>query len=228
MKRLLVYSHDTFGIGNIRRMLAICGHLLEVIPDLSILLITGSPIIHRLRLPESLDYIKLPGLTRIGRGEYSSRFLKADLGEAIHLRSNLILTAVANFKPDLFLVDKKPLGVKGELAAALKYLAAELPEAGLVLILRDILDSPEAIINNWERNGHYDAIERYYDQVLILGERSVFDPVAEYRFPREVVDKTIFCGYLRKNVESQAEIRNGQRKIVLVTAGGGQDGYHVI
>ncbi|MBO0720211.1 MAG: glycosyltransferase, partial [Blastocatellia bacterium] len=230
MKRLLVYSHDTFGIGNIRRMLAICGHLLEVIPDLSILLVTGSPIIHRLRLPESLDYIKLPGLTRIGRGEYSVRFPKADLGEAIHLRSNRILAAVANFKPDLLLVDKKPLGVKGELTPALKYLAAELPEAKLVLILRDILDSPEAIISNWERNGHYDAIERYYDQVLVLGERSVFDPVAEYRFPRDVINKTIFCGYLRKNVESQArpEIRNGQHKTVLVTAGGGQDGYHVI
>lgn len=209
-------------------MLAICEHLLEVVPDLSILLITGSPVIHRLRLPKSLDFIKLPGLTRIGRGEYTARFLTADLDEAIHLRSDLIFTAVANFKPDLFLVDKKPLGVKGELAPTLKYLAAELPETGLVLILRDILDSPEAIISNWERNGHYDAIERYYHQVLILGERSIFDPVTEYRFPRAVVDKTIFCGYLRKNVESQAEIRYGQRKIVLVTAGGGQDGYHVI
>jgi predicted glycosyltransferase len=235
MKKLLVYSHDTYGIGNIRRMLAICRHLIEVIPDLSILLITGSPVIHLFRLPDTLDYIKLPGLTRIGRGEYSTRYLSANVGDAIRLRSDLILAAVANFKPDLLMVDKKPLGVKGELAATLNYLEAELPETRQVLILRDILDSPEAIISNWERNGHYDAIGRFYDMVMVLGEKTVFDPVKEYRFPNSIIDKTIFCGYVRKAVELQNpdEIRksmriNGSRKMVLVTAGGGQDGYHVI
>jgi predicted glycosyltransferase len=235
MKKILVYSHDTYGIGNIRRMLAICGHLLEVIPDLSILLVTGSPVIHRLRLPANLDYIKLPGLTRIGRGEYTTRHRSADVGDAIRQRSDLILAAVDNFKPDLLMVDKKPLGVKGELASALKYLKTKLPDSRLVLILRDILDSPEAIISNWERNGHYDAIGRFYDQVLVLGEKAIFDPVQEYRFPHQVINKTFFCGYLRKGAElqTQGEIRrsvrfDGQRKMVLVTTGGGQDGYHVI
>ncbi|MEO0971160.1 MAG: hypothetical protein AAFX80_23325 [Cyanobacteria bacterium J06639_18] len=32
--RLMVYSHDTFGLGNIRRMLAICKYLLDSIPDI--------------------------------------------------------------------------------------------------------------------------------------------------------------------------------------------------
>jgi len=31
-----------------------------------------------------------------------------EIGETIRLRSDLILSAVANFKPDLFLRDKKP------------------------------------------------------------------------------------------------------------------------
>jgi predicted glycosyltransferase len=71
--------------------------------------------------------------------------------------------------------------------------------------------------------------------VLVLGERSIFDPVKEYRFPSPVIDKTVFCGYMRKGGELQSrdDIRkslqiNGRRKMVLVTAGGGQDGYHVI
>src|SRR5262245_61449935 len=158
MKKLLVYSHDTYGIGNIRRMLTICQHLLEVIPDLSILLVTGSPVIHSLRLPELLDYIKLPCLTRVGRSEYTTKYLSSSLNEAVRLRSDLILATVRNFKPDLLMVDKKPLGVKGELRATLDYLQSELPGTRQVLILRDILDSPEAIISNWERNGHYEAI----------------------------------------------------------------------
>jgi len=51
MRRLLVYSHDIFGLGNIRRMLAIREHLVEADVDLSILLVTGSSVIHNLRLP---------------------------------------------------------------------------------------------------------------------------------------------------------------------------------
>jgi predicted glycosyltransferase len=235
MRKLLVYSHDTYGLGNIRRMLAICRRLIEVIPDLSILLVTGSPVIHSLRLPELLDYIKLPCLTRTGRGEYSTKYLNADINDAIRLRSDLILAAVANFKPDLLMVDKKPLGVKGELAATLDYLQTKAHQTRRVLILRDILDSPETIISNWERNGHYDAAARYYDQVLVLGEQKIFDPVKEYRFPRSVAGKTVFCGYVGKEKEGEQsdEVRRDlgvgeQDKLVLVTPGGGQDGYHII
>ncbi|MCI0662913.1 MAG: glycosyltransferase [Acidobacteria bacterium] len=235
MKKMVVYSHDTYGLGNITRMLAICRHLIDVIPDLSILLVTGSPVIHRLRLPESLDYIKLPCLTRTGRGEYTTKYLSASIEDAIRLRSDLILATVANFKPDLLMVDKKPVGVKGELAATLEYLQAKLPETRQVLILRDILDSPEAITSNWERNGHYDAIKKYYDLVLVLGEQEIFDPRNEYHFPPSVIDQTLFCGYLRKEAEpnSREATRNllsvgNEEKLVLVTPGGGQDGYQVI
>jgi predicted glycosyltransferase len=235
MKRLLVYSHDTYGLGNIRRMLAICQHLLEVIPDLSILLVTGSPVIHSLRLPALLDYIKLPCLTRTGRGEYSTKYLSASINEAIQLRADLILAAVKNFKPDLLMVDKKPLGVKGELSATLDYLQATRQATKLVLILRDILDNPEIIISNWERNGHYEAIKRFYDAVLVLGERAIFDPITEYRFPPSVAAKVEFCGYIRKEAtpNSRAEVRaqlkiDAQQKLALVTPGGGEDGYHVI
>jgi predicted glycosyltransferase len=83
MKKMLVYSHDTYGLGNITRMLAICQHLLEVIPDLSILLVTGSPVVHSLRLAELLDYIKLPSLNRVARGEYTTKYLSASLNDAI-------------------------------------------------------------------------------------------------------------------------------------------------
>jgi predicted glycosyltransferase len=235
MKKMLVYSHDTYGLGNITRMLAICQYLLEVIPDLSILLVTGSPVVHSLRLAELLDYIKLPCLNRVGRGEYTTKYLSASLNDAIQLRSDLIYAAVVNFKPDLFMVDKKPLGVKRELAKTLEYLQTERPETSLVLILRDILDCPEAVRSNWERNGHYEALRRFYDLVLVLGEEEIFDPVKEYNFPLPVVDRTVYCGYIRREAEahSRREMRrilgvDEKERLVLVTPGGGQDGYHIV
>ena len=137
MSRLMVYSHDTYGLGNLRRMLSICEYLSSSIADLSILLISGSPMAHSFRLPRRLDYIKLPCLTRIEREGYSVRSLGLSLTETIRLRSDVILSAASNFKPDLLLVDKKPAGIKNELEATLAYLKSELPETRHVLILRD-------------------------------------------------------------------------------------------
>src|SRR5437016_1239796 len=131
MKKLMVYSHDTFGMGNVSRMLVICRHLLKSIPDLSILLVTGSPIIQSLRLPPGLDYIKLPCLTRTDYEAYSVKYLGTEIGETIQLRSDLILSAAVNYKPDLLLVDKKPTGVKHELVATLDYLKSDQPDTNL-------------------------------------------------------------------------------------------------
>ncbi|MBX3279756.1 MAG: glycosyltransferase [Acidobacteria bacterium] len=233
MKRLLVYSHDTYGLGNVRRMLAVSEYLLDVIPDLSILLITGSPVIHSLRLPEKLDYIKLPCLHRVGRGEYTTRYLSASLDDVIRLRADLIRAAVAGFRPDLFLVDKKPLGVKAELAPAFQ--AIDRLTTRTVLVLRDILDDPTEIRSNWRRYGHDRAMDQHYDEVLVLGERRIFDPVVEYGFSANAAAKTVFCGYIRR--ASSPSNRNEVRKrlgitdaerLVLVTPGGGHDGYEVM
>lgn len=235
MKKLLVYSHDTFGLGNIRRMLAICEYLIEAIPELSILLITGSPVIHSLRLPQRLDYIKLPCLTRYEREGYSARFIGTDIGVTMKLRADLILAAVANFRPELVLTDKKPLGIRNELLPTFRFMREFLPETKSMLVLRDILDTPAATISNWERHDHHSAVRSFYDGVLVLGEREVFDLVSEYRVPNSWQELVEFCGYVRKapgtrtsDVVRQELNLQAHEQLVLVTPGGGQDGYAII
>src|SRR5262245_23489039 len=199
MKRLMVYSHDTYGLGNARRMLTICDHLSRAMPELTILFITSSPKAHGFRLAPGLAYIKLPSPTRAGSEDYAVKSLDLKLSEVIRLRSDLILAAAVNFKPDLLLVDKKPFGVKNELEATLKYLKANLPATKNALALRDILDAPEVTIRVWEKHGYYAAIESFYDLVFVLGDPSVFDPRAEYRFTAAVSDRVRFCGYLKRS-----------------------------
>ena len=235
MNRLMVYSHDTYGLGNLRRMLSICQYLSSSIPDLSILLISGSPMAHSFRLPRRLDYIKLPCLTRTEREGYSVRSLGLSLTETIRLRSDLILSAASNFKPDLLLVDKKPSGIKNELEVTLRYVKSELPETRHVLILRDILDAPEATIGVWERQGYHEVIESFYDLVLVLGMAEIFDPRLEYRFPDAAAARVRFCGYLKPQPgrKSREEIRKefdlaDREQLVLVTPGGGEDGYRLL
>lgn len=233
--RLMVYSHDGFGLGNIRRMLAICTHLLHSIPDLSVLILSGSPMLHSFRLPKGLDYIKLPCLNRGTSGELSTKYLKTETEETVALRSQLILSAIASFKPDVFLVDKKPYGMRNELQTSLEYLQKELPASQRILLLRDILDHPDITIQDWQTQGYYDAIQMFYDQVMVVGSADVFDVRQEYQFPAAVAEKVQFCGYIRKEPgdKKPAQIRQELRldpeeRLVLVTPGGGEDGYSLI
>jgi predicted glycosyltransferase len=59
-RKIVVYSHDTFGLGNIRRMLVIAQSLVESDPNTSVLILSGSPMLHAFRIPPQIDYIKLP------------------------------------------------------------------------------------------------------------------------------------------------------------------------
>ncbi|MBE7383399.1 MAG: glycosyltransferase [Leptolyngbya sp. SIO1E4] len=232
--KLMVYSHDAFGLGNIRRMVAICDYLLKAVPDLSVLVVSGSPALHQLRLPEGLDYIKLPCLSRDEEGKMGVRFLRTELQEALKLRGELIRTAAAHFQPDLLLVDKKPNGLWGEVQPTLDYLKRHSPATRMVLLLRDILDSPAATIAQWQRDNYYTLTESFYDQVWIVGTADIFDAPREYRFPAALTAKTRFMGYIRRGngLRHPAVVRrslglSSSDRLVLVTPGGGGDGFQL-
>ena len=234
-KKIMVYSHDAFGLGNIRRMLAICQHLLKSISNLSILLLSGSPILQSFRLPPGLDYIKLPCFNRGQSGKVGVKYLNADIESTLRLRSELILAAARNYQPDLVLVDKKPSGIKGELNLAIDHLKSNLPNTNFVLLLRDILDTPEKTVGEWQREGYYQQVESVYDRLLVVGMPEIFDLYHEYQFPKAIADKVRYCGYIRKEsgLKNRRDVRqelgiSSNKKLVLVTPGGGEDGYYLI
>jgi predicted glycosyltransferase len=233
--KLLVYSHDAYGLGNICRMLAICRHLLDTIPNLSILVLSGSPMLHSFRLPAGLDYLKLPCLHRDENGDLSAKYLKLDMKQTVKLRCNLIRVAALNFRPDVVLVDKKPYGLQDELKKTIETLRIVAPETKWMLLLRDILDAPAKTVAEWQSLDSYRAVEQFYHQVLVVGTPEVFDTCAEYQFSPEMLSKSLFCGYIRRQQASkhrkllrqELKLAPGER-CVLVTAGGGEDGYPLI
>lgn len=235
MKRILIYSHDTFGLGNIRRMLEIARHLVESSSRVSVLVITGSPMLHAFRIPAGVDTVKLPCLARDVSGRYGARFLSLPLDATVRLRANIIRSTLTDFAPDLILVDKKPFGVEDELAGALGALPVGAARPKLLLLLRDILDSPDATIRIWRKNRYYEAIEAYYDEVLVVGAPEVFDLRLEYAFPPFTAAKVNYCGYIgrqpprrgRSAVRAELGLTDDQ-PLVLVTPGGGEDGHALI
>ncbi len=192
--RILVYSHDSFGLGNIRRMLAICEHLHVTIPGASVLIITGSPMLQGFRVMQGIDYIKLPCLKRSVDGELDVRFLDLETAEVIRLRSELIRSTMARFRPDVVLVDKQPAGLAGELRPAMEWVRQNLPGTRTYLVLRDILDEAEKTRAEWRRSRAYETAQWCYDGILVLGMKQVFDICEEYGFPEGLRDKVIYCG----------------------------------
>jgi len=219
--KILLYSHDTFGLGNIRRTLLLADYLGAAYPRSAILVLTGSPMIHAFRIPPRVDYVKLPCVNRIRADEYEPRFL-ADCGEEVRCtRSAIIERTATAFAPDLFIVDKRAGGIDNELVPALEAMRRLATPPRVVLGLRDILDAPDVTARSLRANGSFDLIERFYDEVWIYGSRDVFDAVAEYNFPPAVAARSHFCGYLRRHAAPRTA--HGGSPRILVTAGGGGD-----
>lgn len=224
--RILLYSHDTFGLGNIRRTLLLAQEVIEQYPKAAVLLVTGSQMIHSFRIPEGVDYIKLPCLDRIDAERYESRFL-LECSEAVKsTRRAIIERTVLGFAPDLMIVDKRPAGVDGELTETLTALRNSRHPTRLVLGVRDILDEPRKTRETLRNNHSFEIIRDYYDEVWIYGSQTIFDTVSEYDFPEDVARITHYCGYLKRPTVLTA--RNDGPPHVLVTTGGGGDGRPMI
>lgn len=224
--KILLYSHDTFGLGNIRRTLLLAENLIGEYPRASVLIITGSPVIHAFRLPEGIDYIKLPSLDRVNAEKYEPLLL-ADCGEEIRqTRAAILEKIISGFAPDLFIVDKRAAGIDGELLGALRLMKEKNFRTKIVLGLRDILDEPERTSKTLRENGSFDVIEKFYDEVWIYGAREIFDTAKEYDFPAPVACKSRYCGYLKRPVLKTVGGNGALR--VLVTTGGGGDGSRMI
>jgi predicted glycosyltransferase len=224
--KILLYSHDTFGLGNIRRTLLLAEELKTKYRGGSILIVTGSPMIHAFRIPEGVDYVKLPCLDRTEAECYQPRFLGGCVNEVRETRRAILQNALLGFDPDLMIVDKRAGGVDGELLPALLALRARGSKTKIVLGLRDILDDAARTRRVLRENGSFEIIERFYDEVWVYGSQAIFDTVKEYEFPEAVAAITHFCGYLKRPTEFAARPDGPPR--VLVTTGGGGDGGPMI
>jgi predicted glycosyltransferase len=231
--RVLVYSHDSFGLGHLRRCRAIAHALVGHHKKLNVLILSGSPIIGRFSFRARVDFVRVPGIIKLKNGDYTSLNLDVDIQHTLALRASIIEHTAQVFDPHLFLVDKEPLGLLGEVSKTLRLLKRR-GGCRLVLGLRDIMDDPHSLAEEWRRKGVIPALQRLYDHVWVYGLRQIYDPVSAYGFPASVADKTVFTGYLRRESNSEAQLPPGlaerldRQEYLLITSGGGGDGAELV
>ncbi|WP_168211907.1 glycosyltransferase family protein [Ruania zhangjianzhongii] len=230
-RRVALYSHDTQGLGHIRRNISIASALIEANPDTDVLLLTGAPEATSLPLPANTEIVTLPTLHKDVSGSYRPKTFGLPLAAVLEVRGQIVAAALAAFQPDLFVVDKAVRGVHGELDTALRTLRST--HTKVVLGVRDVLDSPEVTVREWQAAGTTEAVRDYYDEVWVYGDPAVFDAAAAYAWPWPVRSKVSYTGYLadhRPDYVSRSEPTapaNGDlaaQPYVLCLVGGGQDG----
>ena len=229
-KRVLIYSHDSFGLGHLRRCRAIAHSLVDSDPAVSVLILSGSPIIGSFDFRSRVDFVRVPGVIKLRNGEYVSLNLHIDIEETLAMRSSIIRHTADIFDPDLLIVDKEPLGLRGEVRDTLDLLQRR--GTALILGLRDVMDDPEALESEWERKQAVPALAEYYDEIWVYGLPQICDPLAGLAVPWGVRERMTYTGYLRRNAaEPQVtpEILDVLKsEFVLVTPGGGGDGEALI
>ncbi len=224
-KRLLIYSHDRVGLGHRRRCREIAHALVDAYENLSVLILSGSPIIGSFDFKPRVDFIRIPGMIKLSNGEYTSHALHIAPEKTLELRAAVISEAARIFDPDLFLVDKEPLGLRGEVRETLELLRQQ--GTRIVLGLRDVMDDPDALQPEWQRKRAPAALRDFYDEIWIYGLPQICDPLEGIDLPVSVRRKMVYTGYLRRQVHVSPETATalvGDKPYILVTPGGGGDG----
>lgn len=226
--RVLIYSHDSFGLGHIRRCRTIAHALAEAFPKLKVLIVSGSPIIGSFDFKARVDFVRVPGIIKLRNGDYVPLSEHSSIQETTSLRSSLMKETALAFAPDVFIVDKEALGLRGELEGTLESLKAR--GTRLVLGLRDVLDEPEALRQEWQRKRVIPAVEQLYDDIWIYGLPSIYDPLQGIGLSASVHARTTFTGYLKRTrpVAMPASGLEDVDRRLLVTTGGGGDGELLI
>jgi predicted glycosyltransferase len=229
-RRILIYSHDTFGLGHLRRCRTIAHSLVENFKQLSVLILSGSPIIGSFDFRTRVDFVRVPGVIKLRNGEYTSLNLHLDIRETMSMRASIIQHTAEEFDPDIFIVDKEPVGLRGELLQTLKTLKRR--DTRIILGLRDVMDEPRLLEPEWQRKKAVPALREFYDEIWVYGLPQICDPLEGIALPESVRKKMVYTGYLQREVASRGapprlpEIAN--KPFLLVTTGGGGDGEGLV
>jgi predicted glycosyltransferase len=211
-------------LGHLRRTFALARAVSEHDPRSTCLILSGSPVAPSYALPDRVETVKLPSLAKEEDGAYHSLRLDIPLEDAQNLRGQMALAAARAFEPDVLVVDKTPLGLRGELTPTLDHLADT--RCRLVLGLRDIDDSPDNVRRDWRGRRLRQLIRRYYDAILVYGPESSPDALDILEW-NDLGMPIHHVGYVGQPVPTEVP-QDMPSEYLLVTPGGGADGLRVL
>lgn len=227
--RVVLYSHDSQGLGHARRNLALAHSLTRGFAEsgqrVSGVLITGVAAATRFEVPAGWDWVVIPGIAKGSLG-YEPRNLTIKQGNLTKLRSSLLQAVLDDFRPHLVVIDRHPFGVDHELSSGLNRLKRKRPQCRVVLGLREVLDRPATARREWDALD-LGVVQYVFDEVWVYGDAAIHDPVRTGEIPHELTHLVRYTGYLSTGRPVRRRTGGTSVPYVVTMAGGGSDGLDV-
>jgi predicted glycosyltransferase len=67
--KILMYSHDTFGLGHLRRSRTIAHALVGHFPNAEVSIISGSPVVDAFSFEPRVSYVQMPAAKKLSNGD---------------------------------------------------------------------------------------------------------------------------------------------------------------
>ncbi len=226
--RIVLYSHDSVGLGHVRRNLALAHALNNQLPVLTGrpvtgILITGTAQAPAFQAPEGWDWVLIPGVSK-GPAGYQPRNVDLPMRDLVSLRATLLQATLTGFHPHLVIVDRHATGIHHELESALRRTRLG-GRVRIVLGLREVLDAPETAFAEWERCGGPRVVKDLFDAIWVYGDPSIHDPMAAGEIPFSLRKLIRYTGYLAAGRPSISGTSCMPGPYFMTTVGGGSDGY---
>ena len=222
--RILMYSHDSFGLGHLRRCRKIAHALVDRFKGLTVLVLSGSPIIGSFDFKARVDFVRIPGVIKLYNGEYTPLSLHVDLSQTLAIRESIIRNTAQAFDPHIMLIDKEPMGLHAEAEPTLRM----LKQRGTlnILGLRDVMDEPNQLRQEWRKKDLMPRVNELFDEIWVYGPASFGNPLEGLPLNEQLNDRMHYTGFLRDTGDgfTPSDWERPQTPYLLVTAGGGGDG----
>ena len=196
--RILIYSHDTYGLSRTRRCLAVANALVGQFKGLFVLIISGAQVPSGMGLRARVDFVKIPSVIKLYDGHYTSMEEHIDLRDTLAMRQSIVRNTAEAFDPDLMIVDGAPLGPAPEIEDTVEHLRGR--GCTIVMALADLLDVDDATELDLITTDALQAIDRLYDQIWVYGDSRFADPFSALDVPPSLAAKVTSAGYLRRNI----------------------------
>lgn len=227
MPKVAFYAHDTYGLGHLSRCLKLAEAFAAELPEVRGVILSGSPWHRLFPSPQGFRVVPLPAVVKLRQGVYAPRDGSLSLGRVLAARARRINSTLEQFRPDLLVVDNVPCGLHREILPALRRFKRR-PGTRAVLALRDVLDRPSVVADEWARAGAIEPLTELYDEIWVFGDNRDAGGLAATEPLAAAAGKVRACGHLgcRRAGGAAAVNRRRQpsrRPLVLVTGGGGGD-----
>ncbi len=177
-----------------------------------------------------VDCLTVPSLEKHDNEDYRPRELNLSNDCLAAIRAATLESALLAYEPDILIVDKIPPGLQGELLSVIPLLRKNGTK--MVFGMREILDTSEQVVAEWNRKNYERFLLDHYDAIWIYGDPAIFDPIETYGF-HSLAPLARYTGYFdqreRLKFAGSNQLRlPGQicfdRPTTLCMVGGGQDG----